>query len=373
LTGFRRADRQANGLRDFEKRELVRTAGYALRQMQQIDRMHQSLWARVWGHHQTGTPTVFSRLKRLIVMAVIVAVITLVLIMPVPNTIEATATLRAQNTQRICALGDAVVETIFVEHGQHVRSGQILMTLSDANLEQQMTTLVGRRAVLAEQKFRLTEAMVDSSASDFESYEKIQGQQSVVDEEIASVNQQIALLEKMERSLTIRSDRDGFVDAWQINRRLSGRPVRRGDPLMQVISHDSPWLVDAQVSQSRIGRVRRADQASELSVMVTFDDDPAATHTASQWQFGPTRPSATASVGDQVKSAVTLTLDTPPEIDSSTNADSASTRSGAPARVYFHCGSVPLADLLVGDLYRDLRGQLALHWRLSDMKESEAF
>ena len=373
LAGFRLAGKQADSLQPFEQRELSRTIGQALRSMQQIDLSRQSRWLRLVNRSSTEGHPSLRLAKRIASFSVIATVIACIMIIPVPKTIEAPATLRAEDTQRIFAIGDAVVETIRVEHGQHVHAGDVLMTLSDSKLEQQITTLMGRRAILAEQKIRLTEDMVDSSASDFESYEEIQGQRSVVDEEIASVNQQLTLLQQTNESLVIRSDREGVVDAWQINKRLSGRPVNRGDSLLQVVSHDSAWLVDAEVSQSRIERVRRADEDKTLSASVTIDDAPGRSRVANQWQFGPTSQASSSSNRDQVKTSVTLSIVTEDETPSEIGSSTLISRTGSPARVYFQCGSVPLGDLLVGDLVRDVRSYLALHWQFPDAKGTESF
>jgi multidrug efflux pump subunit AcrA (membrane-fusion protein) len=282
------------------------------------------------------------------------------MVIPVPKNIQAPATLRAKDTWRACAIRDCVVEAIHVDHGQSVESGEVLMTLSDPNLDQQRTQLVGRRAVLAEQKIRLTEQMMSSSTSDFDEYESIQSQRGIVDEEIAAVNQQMSLLDRIQETMTIRSDRDGTVDAWQIHKRLGGRPVSRGDVLMQVVSTNSQWVVDAEVAQNRIGRVQNADQQHELSAVVTLVELPGEVLIASQWEFGPTSQS---SVPGQASTEVTLVLDIGQEDETHQNVGTL--RSGSPAKVLFHCGDVPLADLLVGDLYREIKTTLAMHWNVT--------
>jgi hypothetical protein len=213
---------------------------------------------------------------------------------------------------------------------------------------------------LAEQKIRLTEQMMSSSTSDFDEYESIQSQRGIVDEEIAAVNQQMSLLDRIQETMTIRSDRDGTVDAWQIHKRLGGRPVSRGDVLMQVVSTNSQWVVDAEVAQNRIGRVQNADQQHQLSAVVTLVELPGEVLIASQWEFGPTSQS---SVPGQASTEVTLVLDIGQEDETHQNVGTL--RSGSPAKVLFHCGDVPLADLLVGDLYREIKTTLAMHWNVT--------
>lgn len=368
LTGFSRDDPHVSRFEDFQKRELVRVTGYAMTWLHHLDPINQSRW-RSWlangfkssdgpAHTRSQSQTLTHRLWRATCLSLMAVAVAIVMVIPVPKTIKAPATLRAQDTWRACATRDCVVETIHVDHGQRVRQGDVLMTLSDSSLDQQLTQLVGRRAVLAEQKIRLTQQMMDSSTSDFAAYESVQSQRSIVDEEIAAINQQMALLRRIEQSLTIRSDRDGIVDAWRIHKRLGGRPVGRGDVLLQVVSLDSDWVVDAEVAQSRFGRVQTADQQNELSAVVTLDESPGMLFQAKRWQFGPT---SMSDVTDQASTEVTLLLGAGNQ--TSAQQSFASSRNGSPAQVLFHCGQVPLADLLLGDLYRDLKTTCAMHWQ----------
>ncbi len=102
----------------------------------------------------------------------------------------------------------------------------------------------------------------------------MQGERSLVAEEIQSIDNQLAVLQRAKESLVIRADRNGIVDAWQIEQRLQSRPLRRGDPLLQVIEKDSPWVVDVRVPQSRIAHVQDADADENLLAHVSLEAKP---------------------------------------------------------------------------------------------------
>ena len=375
LLGYRRCNDDGtsqSGLQSFQQKELCRLAEHASMGLDRIDASQSSLIANLLRRKSSGVCQTAPTWKTAVKRVAVVTIIATVMIVPVPKNIEATATVRAENTQRICAVRDAVVQSISVKHGQEVSPDQVLMTLSDPGLEQQLITLSGRRAVLAEQQTMLTETLVDASSRDFKNFENVQSQRSIVDEELASITNQLDLLYQIKQTLVIRSDREGTIDAWQINERFRGRPVQRGEQLMQVISKDSPWLVDAKVPQRRINGIRRVHKSGDLSAAVSIDDEPTALHQASIVQFGPTlsNKSSISTGGDEAKAAVLLEIQPSSEPNSSRGALPTSTptasRSGTAATVIFRCGSVPLADLLFGDLYRDMQNRIALHWGVDD-------
>ena len=100
----------------------------------------------------------------------------------------------------------------------------------------------------------------------------------------------------------MRSGRDGIVDAWQIEQRLQSKTLRRGEPLLQVVAKQSPWLVDVRVPQSRIAHLQDADADQTLSVHVSLEAKPNESFRAVLEQIGP------AVVADQDGTASTAVL-----------------------------------------------------------------
>ncbi len=276
---------------------------------------------------------------------------------PIPLVVYSSASIRPANIQTLASPRDAVVQQIHVQHGQDVFRGEKLLTMVDPSLEEEITALVGRRAVLVQQRSRWTEALVDSSSHRLDRMEQVQGERSLVSEEIQSIDDQLAVLQRVKESLVIRADRNGIVDAWQIEQRLQSRPLRRGDPLLQVIEKDSPWVVDVRVPQSRIAHVQNADAEEKLLAHMSLEAKPDESFPASLVQIGP------AVVFDQDALPSTAVLLRLSEEASRMIASKQATshQSGAPARVIFHCGKTPAAYLLFQDVIRSVRGNLALY------------
>ncbi len=147
------------------------------------------------------------RRNRAIISTVLTLVVLLVLSFPVPLMVSSPATIRPAQVQTITAPRDAVVDQIHVRHGQTVTAGELLVTLADPDLEEQMTALVGRRAVLIQQKSQWTDALVDTAAHQFDRMEQVQGESRLVDEEIRSIDEQIVILKRAESSMQIRATR----------------------------------------------------------------------------------------------------------------------------------------------------------------------
>ncbi len=295
--------------------------------------------------------------KPFLVTLVAVMLLVAVACFPVPLVVYSPASIRPAVVQTLSAPRDAVVEDVHVQHGQHVLAGEKLLTLSDPILEEQITTLVGRRAVLIQQRSHWTAALVDSASHRMDLLEQAQGERSVVAEEIQSIDDQLAILQRAKASLVIRGDREGIVNAWQIEQRLQSRPLQRGDPLVQIIAKDSAWLVDVRVPQSRIAHVQDADANHSLSARISLEAKPSESFDASLVQIGP----AVVSEHDPLPATAVLLQLNDQASQAIASKQETSHPSGAPARVMFHCGKSPAGYLLFQDLIRSLRGTLALY------------
>ncbi len=299
-----------------------------------------------------------SRWTRPIVTAAVLTLLLVAACFPLPLIVTAAATVKAADAQTINLPRDAIVQQVHVDHGHIVGPGDPLVTLVDPQLEREIVELMGRRAVLGQQQSRWTNALVETPSSRMEQNEQLEGQRSLVMEEISSVDQQLDLLRQIKASLTIRADRSGIVEGWRIQERLSGRPLRRGDHLLAVVAEDSRWIVDARISQNRLSHVRDAMANKLLLANVILDTAPDQHWQASLSKIGP---SFSASQDAVTTTAALLELDREkfrPEL----NSGQFNAISGSPARVVFDCGSAPLAYLLFQDLFRKAGGSIGLYF-----------
>lgn len=282
---------------------------------------------------------------------------TLIAFLPVPLTVVASGTLRPSVLDNFCAVRGAVVETVHVEHGQSVVAGEPLVTLHDDELEQQITTLMGRRAVLVEQQSRWTQALVTTATHRLDRTDPMQNERDLIAEELVGIDQQLALLSEIRQSLVLRAENDGIVDAWQLRQRLSGRPLRRGDYLLSVVGRDASWVVDTKIPQNRVASLQHSQGENSLDVTVTLQTNREVSWAAKLVQIGP---ATNSDSRDKPASAVLMSVEDSGAW-STTGERSHGPLNGSPVQVVCRCGRVPLAYALLQDAFVGIRSNYRMY------------
>ncbi len=280
-----------------------------------------------------------SSIRRRVGLISAVAITTVLLMcMPIPAIIPATGLIRPLEIDIFHAISDATVQTLQVHHGQSVRRGDVLATLVSRDLSERKTTLLGRRAVLMQRRIQLNHALTASNQTSGGMVD-LQSDQEI-DEEIDAIDRQLEIIADSEADLVLRAHRDGRVDAWRLQERLAGRPLRRGDAVLSVIADDTTWVVDATIPQRRVSRVDRAIRSQQLTAEVTTRWNPGQSHSAMAHRFGP----VVADPVDGTPSVILrLTLSDAPRLGDQPLSET-------PARVSVHCGRISIGWFLLEDV-----------------------
>jgi hypothetical protein len=313
--------------------------------------------------------------RRVLTLTGAALVIGMVAWIPTPMMVSVPATLRPQGVRTHYSPSDVVIERIAVVHGQAVKPGDVLLQLRDWKLEEQISSLNARRAVVTQRLARSLTSLVQSpsslaypadpnyvGASGAASDEELVQQQRLLEEELAGITEQLDILQAARERLTIRADREGTVDAWQTELTAEGRPVRRGDALIRVEPIDAPWMVDARVPQSRAGLVTsRLAELPETRVKVATvarpDQTVEATFTRLSEIINSTSTAAERLSTSPGGSSLGLELVIASELMA---GDIASEWvNGAPATAVIDCGKKPLIQVVFFDLVRAVRRSLA--------------
>ncbi|WP_218933846.1 efflux RND transporter periplasmic adaptor subunit [Rubripirellula lacrimiformis] len=352
----------------------VRFATHADLAMRNIDPVHGRRAGATW----TWWSTAASPIRRCLAWGSLATVLTVAAVFPIPLVIDAPAVIRPADAQMVFAPRNATVDSIVVRHGDAVVQGQTLLTLSDDLLDEEIGSLISELGILYQQERRFTRAMADASSANSQQIEKTQSDVTLVAEKIASANERLELLRMVQKSLVVTADRDGVVDAWQIESQLQSRPVARGDALMRVIAADSKWWVEARVPQNRVAHLQHASSSaspqpstvtasdgstvgqpgeSKVVAQVSLDSDPGHIMQASLVRIGP----AVMVEGESFPATATLL-----QLNAGDGASILDPRqnrnpSGAPARAMFRCGYQPAAYVLFQDLYHAIRDTTRLY------------
>lgn len=343
-------------------------AGHAFEALRSIERIAAVPMARTWlsmfGTAAATETNLGSWMRRLAVAGAAGGTILLAGMIPKTMTVSLSANLRPANVRTHYAPTDAVVQQVLVRHGDAVVEGQTMIVLQDLALDEQTTTLIGRRAVVSEKLARVVGSLVELPSSDTRSGnresahasdEALVQQQRLLEEEQRGIDQQLDLLAQARQRLVIRADRAGMVDAWQTELVALGRPVRTGETLVRVQPADARWAVDAKVPQNRRQLVMQRLTSGEDPVRLRIGDNEGEAATA---KFARQIGFETSPTGGPPATIVELAIDAVAEsAEPSSAIPTARWRNGMPVEVTVDCGEMPLAKVLFFDLIRSVRLQ----------------
>ena len=279
-----------------------------------------------------------SRVRKAATWFAAMVVIAILVCLPMPSLVPVTGVIRPVELDTYHAASDAVVDSLHVNHGQMVRRGDLLATLTSSDLQEQETSLLGRQAVLLRQQEQVNQTLMSRPSAQSNSESIHDGRE--VEEEIESIRRQLEIIRESKDRLVLRAMRDGRVDAWRLQERLANRPLRRGDDVLSVIAEDSAWVVDARVPQTRLQTVDKALQSETLTADVGTAWSSEMDLVATAERFGPIVPDPTDGTPSVV---MRLSLDQPPTLRDQPLAE-------MPARVTLHCGHTPVGWFLVQDV-----------------------
>jgi multidrug efflux pump subunit AcrA (membrane-fusion protein) len=208
-------------------------------------------------------------------------------------TIEADAVLEPDSLRLIHASADGFIETLFVEDGAHVAANQELARLKSPNLELQIEEAVGQLRAISEKRNGLKIALnqLSPSAADATANQtRLSTELLMLDSNEAHAREMLEFYQAERSRLVLRAPIDGVVVARRLRQELENRPIRRGDPLLQVVDLNGAWHLRIRVADrdtNYVGRFYSDAAASPQNnnpnnnlIHFTFDSLPSEQFTA---------------------------------------------------------------------------------------------
>ena len=205
-----------------------------------------------------------------IVGAIVLTVLALALV-PADFNLEGKANLRPQIRRNIYAEVDGIVREVLVKHGQMVAEDQLLARMKSPDLEREITRVVGefnqtlvkqsqKRQLLLQGDLGLTEERRGEHYGDL----------AALAERAKSLREEWDLLLKKQGKLEIRSPIDGVMITWKVDDLIEGRPVSKGQRLMEVVDPAGDWELEVRMPESRMGHITAAAKSSDEPLVVEF-------------------------------------------------------------------------------------------------------
>ncbi|MFG0262533.1 MAG: HlyD family efflux transporter periplasmic adaptor subunit, partial [Novipirellula sp. JB048] len=209
--------------------------------------------------------------KRFWIVAAIAMFVSLAvasMVVQVDHYIIATGSVAPTLRRQVFAAHEGVVKSLYVVDGQAVDEGTPLIQLENAELQRNGDSIAGQIQTML-QRMSSIKAVRLSGESKQTPSTRMAVEQQQLESELANLRAQYAIIEAQQQDLLIRSPLKGTVVGWQLEKRLTQRPVSRGDLLLGVVDESGPWELKLQIPDRDAGALLRSVKQNER-LPVTF-------------------------------------------------------------------------------------------------------
>jgi len=182
----------------------------------------------------------------------------------------------------------------------------------------------------------------------------LQGDRLRLEQQLKSIEQQIALNQLKRQQLTVKAPLSGEIITWDLDQTLPvGRPVARGQKLMTVADFSKEWQLEIRMPENRMGYILEAQRiaaeaGSKEPLKVTYI---MATDSDKKYEGEVKEIERIAEVhgeeGNTVLIKVKINKDDLPQL-----------RPGASADAKVYCGKEPLGFVLFHDVVNFIRSKV---------------
>ena len=191
-------------------------------------------------------------------------------------TILSQGTLQPSEQRFVFSPAEGYVDKIYVADGQNVHSGAVLATISSPQLQLQVNQIAAEIGLADQKRAGLNITLNQLKPADDPTNltgSRLAGEVQELEARRANLVEQKQLLDREQERFQLRSPINGTVIAWEVEKYLENRPVRRGDTLLRVAALDHQWRLESAVADWESGYVveaYRAMQAEKKSLAVEY-------------------------------------------------------------------------------------------------------
>lgn len=221
------------------------------------------MWARL------GWQTAFRTGMATLLVGVAVAVLSLV-----PASLQITVHGEVQPVAKsgVFASADGIVENVIVREDATVEQGQIIATLTSKDLDLELQRVSGELATATERLGALDaerlQARTGSAATRRET-SRLSADELTLKKQIENLRLQLKIIQDQVTALKLTSPLAGQVLTENVDL-LIGRPVQRGQRLLEVANLSGPWKLRFLVPDRRAGHVLRALDKQPMGLAIRF-------------------------------------------------------------------------------------------------------
>jgi biotin carboxyl carrier protein len=209
--------------------------------------------------------------KTVSIAAIVAVLLAAACLVPTDFTLEGNGTLRPVIRRNVFAMLDGEVREIKVEDDSQVTKGQLLVVEDSRELEKEIVSTSGE-LLATEADIRATQNQSIDNDEDVPQGDRNQQEArlSQLKARVSSLRKKLELLIEQKGLLKITSPIDGQVVEWRLQETLLGRPVSKGQVLMEVADPKGDWELEVRMPESKMGYISAAWNKSGGKLPVDF-------------------------------------------------------------------------------------------------------
>ncbi len=240
--------------------------------------------------------------KSLTLLGMVVALVISLCILPAPFWLHGRGTLQPTVRRQVFAHTTGVVDQVAVRHGQQVTQQEPLLQLRDDQIRRELIAVTGQWHEAQERQNSINGRLVQPGLP-LEERTRLAGELETLQASFPSLDRRRQLLEEQVQQLKILSPLSGQITTWDLNHLLTGKPVERGQVLLEVADLSQDWEIQVNMPERRMGHIARAQRrcaaGGALQVSFVLATDPEVTYTGLVQEIG-SRADVDQAEGDNV-------------------------------------------------------------------------
>jgi hypothetical protein len=212
--------------------------------------------------------------KTISVAVLVIALIVFLCVFPWKFNMQTPGSLEPSVKSNVYAKVDGDLIYLPVTHGVKVQGpsrdsagnitspGTLLARLKSTDLDMKYNSLFGEREK-EQRKFASLRDLTTGSGLSLQDKAKYMTEMEICDLQIKHYNEQLWYLDLQRQDLNVYAPISGEIMDWNLESRLLGRPVRRGEMLMEIADLAEPWKLELLMPEKRIGHVLKYQKKLE--------------------------------------------------------------------------------------------------------------
>lgn len=191
--------------------------------------------------------------KALLITGLIAAALLSLVLVPGEFKIRGEGVIQPIVRQHVYAEAEGTIDSLRAQEGAMVKQGDLLINLRNPELAARVADIAGKLREAEVQFQTVTMQRISRTFANEQEERDLVRTASTSEAKISGLKEQLALLEKSQRQLEIRSPIDGQVITWDTEQRLRDRPVKPGQRLLTVADASGDWEIELRIPDKRAG------------------------------------------------------------------------------------------------------------------------